>query len=97
MHELWMAFADDPTAQHLAVDADLRGRTPRQAFDDARLADTLNGPKITWMLLIDPTTAQGKLVASYGISPPILLGTRAPSFAADSTTEWHPSIEPTKR
>jgi hypothetical protein len=97
MHELWLAFADKPTEAHQAGDKDLAGRTPRQAFDDARLADALNGREITWMLLIDPKGEQGRLAASYGVSPPILLGTRAPSFAADATTEWHPSIKPTKR
>jgi hypothetical protein len=68
MRELWMAFADDPTAQHLAVDGELGGRTPRQAFDDARLADALNGREITWMLLIDREDEHGQLVASYEVS-----------------------------
>ena len=97
MDELWLAFADRSTEAHQASDADLGGRTPRQAFDDARLADALNGREITWMLLIDPECEQGRLVASYGVSPSVLLGTRAPSFADAAATEWHPSIKPTKR
>jgi hypothetical protein len=96
MHELWVAFADDPTAQHLAVDGDLRGRTPRQTFDDARLADALNGREITWMLLIDPEGGRGQLVASYEVPLSILPGARSRSFAADTTTVRHPSIKPTK-
>jgi hypothetical protein len=68
MRELWMAFANDPTAQHLAVDGELGWRTPRQAFDDARLADALNGREITWMLLIDREGEHGQLVTSYEVS-----------------------------
>jgi hypothetical protein len=46
----------------------LRGRTPWQAFDDAQLADALNGREITWVLLIDREGEHAQLLASYDVS-----------------------------
>jgi hypothetical protein len=96
MHHLWMAFADNPTGQHLAKDGDLRGHTPRQAFDDARQTGALNGRGVYWMLLVDPDTADRDVVAGYGDNCPRSIPGEF-SFHCRQDVPFYPSVRPTKQ
>jgi len=96
MHQLWMAFTDNPTRQHMAERDDLRGRTCEQAFEEARRVGALNGRAVKWMLLVDPDSEQRDVIACYGDRrPPGILGVHSFRFAP--ATKRYPTINPTKQ